>query len=551
EDMDLYRALGFDPASGKHTVFAAYPTWMLLGMKRDGDPGKDVRYVIDAYRLKSGVEDLLDVLLDGNPSIPHPGFYAKYKYDVCIMEQNGFANLMTTHARMTQAKNRGIIFKPHETQRNKRDPYVGVQSMAESIKAGLWSFPYKTDEDKKLTDEIVTQFVDFSFTRSGRKRSLTDYVMAPLDVDTPLWTTSGWKTMGTVETGDVVATPSGDVSEVEALSPVKVDDVYRVVFDDNTSLRATIDHRWFVHPVSKGSEGLQPRWMTTGELMHHDFKRLMVERPRPIDSAAREYQIDPYVLGVWLGDGDSRQGTIFGHPDDTPHIRSEFEKAGVITTSQKRAMCFGTHGLRGKLNDIGVLRNKHVPEEYLLGSIDQRLALLQGLMDTDGTVMNGSGRVCFGNSNEALIYSVYLLVNSLGFRANIQEQAATAGVNPSGGMSFLRPFWRVVFTASRETLCPFRMPRKAEKVTAFCNDKRPRKFLTVRGVEHDGVANVRCITVSHPSHQFLAGLYFIPTGNSWFAELELRSLKRERKSFKHRNSPRGWTVQNRRGRASA
>ncbi len=178
EDMDLYRALGFDPASGKHTVFAAYPTWMLLGMKRDGDPGKDVRYVIDAYRLKSGVEDLLDVLLDGNPSIPHPGFYAKYKYDVCIMEQNGFANLMTTHARMTQAKNRGIIFKPHETQRNKRDPYVGVQSMAESIKAGLWSFPYKTDEDKKLTDEIVTQFVDFSFTRSGRKRSLTDYVMA-------------------------------------------------------------------------------------------------------------------------------------------------------------------------------------------------------------------------------------------------------------------------------------------------------------------------------------------------------------------------------------
>lgn len=178
DELDLTKILGFDPASGKHTVFAAYPTWMLLGMERKGDPEKDIRYVIDAFRLKSGVEELLDVLLDGNESIPHPGFYKKYHYDLCVVETNGFANLMTTHARMQGAKNRGIPFKPHETQRNKRDPETGVKSMAESIKNGLWSFPYKTKDDKKLTDEIIIQFIDFAFTRSGRKKSLTDYVMA-------------------------------------------------------------------------------------------------------------------------------------------------------------------------------------------------------------------------------------------------------------------------------------------------------------------------------------------------------------------------------------
>lgn len=178
EDISLLKVLGFDPASGKKSVFAAYPTWQLLGFPTGGDPDTSTRYLIDAYRLKSGVEELLDVLLDGNSTIPHPGFHKKYKYDICVVEQNGFANLMTTHVRFQRAKNRGIVFRPHETQRNKRDPLVGVQSMAEIFKTGKVSIPYKTPEDKKLADSMITQFIDFAFTRTGRKRSLTDYVMS-------------------------------------------------------------------------------------------------------------------------------------------------------------------------------------------------------------------------------------------------------------------------------------------------------------------------------------------------------------------------------------
>lgn len=113
EDISLLKVLGFDPASGKKSVFAAYPTWQLLGFPTWGDPDTSTRYLIDAYRLKSGVEELLDVLLDGNSTIPHPGFHKKYKYDICVVEQNGFANLDDHPCAPPAGEEPGIVFRPH------------------------------------------------------------------------------------------------------------------------------------------------------------------------------------------------------------------------------------------------------------------------------------------------------------------------------------------------------------------------------------------------------------------------------------------------------
>jgi hypothetical protein len=178
QPMDLFKALGFDPASGKATVFAAWPTFDLIGIPRGVDPGEATRYLIDVYREKTGVEWLIDVMLDGNHEIPHPGFYNRYRYDICKVEANGFANLMLTHNRISAAKRRGVLIEPHETQRNKRDPVIGVKSMEAIFREGKVNIPYKTDRDQKLADQIIDQFVDFAFDRSGRKRSLTDYLMA-------------------------------------------------------------------------------------------------------------------------------------------------------------------------------------------------------------------------------------------------------------------------------------------------------------------------------------------------------------------------------------
>lgn len=178
EEIELYKVLGFDPASGEVSKYAAYPTWMLMGFPTGGDPGTDCRYLIDAYRAQVGPEYQIDILFDGNSNIPHPGFYAKYAYDLCKIERNGFANLLISHHRVKEAQNRGVRVESAFTHRDKRDPVTGVQSMESIFREGLVRFPYKTKKDKELTDEIVEQFVYFSFDRSGRRKSLTDYVMA-------------------------------------------------------------------------------------------------------------------------------------------------------------------------------------------------------------------------------------------------------------------------------------------------------------------------------------------------------------------------------------
>jgi len=176
--LDLLKVLGFDPASGEASKFAAWPTFDLLGFPRDGDPAHDTRYLLDTYRAQVGVEWLLDILLDGNPQIPHPGFYAQYHYDLAKVEKNGFANLLLSHHRVTEAKRRGVLIEPHLTGRNKIDPVMGVKSMEAIFRDGLVDIPYRTDRDQKTANEFIDQFVYFSFDRTGRRKSLTDYVMA-------------------------------------------------------------------------------------------------------------------------------------------------------------------------------------------------------------------------------------------------------------------------------------------------------------------------------------------------------------------------------------
>ena len=176
--LDLYKVLGFDPASGEVSKFAAWPTFDLLGFPVGGDPGEDKRYLLDIFRAQVGVEYLLDIMFDGNPAIPHPGFFATYQWDLCKVEKNGFANLLLTHQRVKDAEHRGLRIESHLTGRNKLDPVSGVKSMEAIFRDGLVDIPYKTDRDRKLADEFIDQFVYFAFDRSGRRKSLTDYVMA-------------------------------------------------------------------------------------------------------------------------------------------------------------------------------------------------------------------------------------------------------------------------------------------------------------------------------------------------------------------------------------
>ena len=466
--------------------------------------------------------------------------------DVVIETMNFQRGLARDERLQEMSVRHGFSIREHLSGANKYDPNIGVPSMSSTFIKKEIDLPWKADE---RTREQVGQFREQLLRwKPGIKGNVLrqDMVMSCLDVDTPLWTTDGWKTMGSVEVGDRVATAEGTTATVLSKSPRRRAPVWLVSLGDGSSLRADDGHRWWIEPQANSGRRLAPRWMTTLEMAEAikdgTFRRLSIRRPDPIDVPDVDLPVDPYLLGVWLGDGDARQGTIVQHISDIPELRSIIEAAGYETTPHKGDKSFGVLNIRGHLASLGLLANKHVPDIYLKGSSDQRLALLQGLMDTDGTVIPGAprpGRCTFGNSNKSLVDAVNFLALSLGFRTRVYHSPATISKTPSSDASEIQEFWRVVFNADASTPCPFRLSRKA----ARCGRKLSRRtsWITVTEVVPDGEAEVQCILIDHPSHVFLAGERLVPTGNCWFVWILWMSRRRHHlaagTSFKSQGLP--------------
>lgn len=231
----------------------------------------------------------------------------------------------------------------------------------------------------------------------------------------------------------------------------------------------------------------------------------------PLQYPTRPQPLSPYVLGAWLGDGTSRNNQISTADQE---ILNELAAEGVVvrelTTPYGYSMRLATDsGRRGSittlLRQIGVLGkgNKHIPADYLYGSVEQRLALMQGLMDTDG-YCTPSGTAEFTNTNKRLAHDVLELALGLGFKATMRTKRCAGRDEASSTV------YTVVFTTN---IPVFRLPRKLARQTAA--SRRPttglRYVTDVRPVES---VPVRCIQVDSPNHLFLAGRECVPTHNS-------------------------------------
>jgi transposase-like protein len=227
-----------------------------------------------------------------------------------------------------------------------------------------------------------------------------------------------------------------------------------------------------------------------------------------------ELPVDPYLLGCWLGDGHSNASAITTADRE---IVASFEAQGYRAnkwknTSNGKASTYGIIAgedgtFVGRLKTAGVFGNKHVPSVYLRVPFEERLALLQGLMDTDG-YCDARGHCEFTSIKEDLARGVREIALSLGFKACISESRA----NIKG--RDISAKYRVTFIAHAD--CPvFRLPRKFSRQLApggkHSAQSRRRYIVSVEPVES---VPVRCISVDSPSSLYLAGDAMIPTHNS-------------------------------------
>ncbi len=318
-----------------------------------------------------------------------------------------------------------------------------------------------------------------------------------LALDTPIPTPKGWTTMGELSPGQEVFAGDGSTTQVIFATPVMTGhECFRVRFSDGAEVVADAEHQWVTTTLQGRTEQWSPAIVTTRDikatLWARDGHALnhAIQTCGPLEYPAQELPVAPYTLGAWLGDGTSTDAMI---TSADPEILEEV----------------------AQLRELGVLGNKHIPESYLRGSVAQRLALLQGLMDTDGTVGSGGsgtgrGFGCakceFSVVNERLASDVHELLLGLGIKTAIREAPAVLRGRVVGTR------YRLAFQTD---LPVFRLPRKAARLTPLRTRRAKLRYVTA--VEPVASVPVRCIQVDHPSHTYLAGSECVPTHNTTVA----------------------------------
>lgn len=317
-----------------------------------------------------------------------------------------------------------------------------------------------------------------------------------LALDTPIPTPTGWTTMGELRVGDRVFGADGRITTVIRKSPVFIKrPVYNVVTHCGETIVADEDHLWLARLDRKSPYKL----VTTDVLAKPRNKAAQIRRAPSLQLPEVKLPIHPYVLGLWLGDGTSANAQISAHEKDIPHYQKKLREIGYEITQGRTPQRFNITGLIKQLRSNDLLNNKHIPDVYLRGSTAQRLSLLQGLIDTDGTVSPVTNTTTFSNTNKELTYQVCELIRSLGVRARVAESRAKLYGKDCGAV------YRITFSLKDSAS----IPRKRWKT--MDGIKTPN--ISVKATPA-GYASTVCITVDAPDGMFLAGRSFTPTHNS-------------------------------------
>lgn len=259
--------------------------------------------------------------------------------------------------------------------------------------------------------------------------------------DELLYTPNGEIEIGNVKIGDSIYGADGKLTNVTGVFPQGKIPIYKMLLEDGREIFCCENHIWRVFDKrNKKSEGrlkdlsikqLLPIYKN--KRVHNGYKdgrtriveecHFAIPNNFPVEYEEKSLLIDPYYLGLWLGDGSSRRPGITSVDNeiiDYVHTYAKSLSLEVRTDKDEYIITSGKAGGRSDKNLIvnylkyyNLILNKHIPIDYLTSSLEQRLELLKGLMDTDGSVYK-NGTIDFTTTNERLAEDFYKLCRSLG-----------------------------------------------------------------------------------------------------------------------------------------
>ncbi len=345
-----------------------------------------------------------------------------------------------------------------------------------------------------------------------------------LALDTPIPTPNGFVSMGALKVGDLVFDENGKPCHVVAKSEVDdTEQAYRLTFRDGSSIIAGERHLWNCQSIyGKRKDVL---W-TTGDIyrrtiqhrarfaddpIKHRASLIRIPITDPLQMHPVDLPIDPYLYGYWLGNGNATKPEITIRDEDLDNIK---ENIPYTPHNQYHQQCGGSYIVVYKeLKPIllSTFRDKEIPREYLFASEEQRWALLQGLMDSDGAISSRKAQSVYVSTIKKLAESVSVLLWSLGIKNAMTEKPSTRYGQPTGETLYIIRF--TTFDDQPTSKLRRKICRKRERV----KETRSCFHYLEDIVPLDKSVPMQCIQVDSPSHCYLAGKSMVPTHNSELA----------------------------------
>ena len=346
-------------------------------------------------------------------------------------------------------------------------------------------------------------------------------------------TTNGFMKMRDVHVGDYVATAKGTYSKVLEEYEQGYKDVFKVTLDDGRQVTCGADHLWY---VINASNKLKPEVINTHDMLQrgvfntyskYNHYRYYLPEIKPVPYEEKQLPIPPYILGALLGDGTTnRKGKSIKISTSDQEIIDEFtrllgEDYELVRDKScynyrinykrrfDKEICakyengkFGVNPLSREITKLNLnvpCSEKFIPEEYKYSSIEQRLELVKGLMDTDGTVSK-NGSCMFANTSKILVYDLALVLRSLGIRCEIN--------------TYQKDGCKLLYRLYIRTCLPiFKLNRKLSRLK---NKKINSKVAIINIERLDYQEKCKCILIEDEDHLYLTRDY-IPTHNSYKA----------------------------------
>lgn len=362
-------------------------------------------------------------------------------------------------------------------------------------------------------------------------RSNADYVVLsgaggggkPLNINELALTPSGWKRMGDVKVGDLMVSPfHASASNVTGVYPQGVIPTYRLMTSDGRSVLCGREHLWMVRTkkqIEKSRKGItSSRFIKTTQQIIDDYlsqgKDIYLPMPKPFEGIDADLPIHPYVLGIFIGDGN-KSNSSFLISNDEPDIIEKCARLLGSNYSLHKSYSYTnriiknerTYFARKYLEDEGLMdysRNRFIPKIYLCSSKEQRLELLKGLMDSDGNV-DVKNRFSFSTTSPKLKDGFVELCRSLGYIATVNEDKRDKYL--SGHCYKICIHTNDTIFSSKKNMAKYHDNIEIyQKNNAYSYHK---DHIRITSIEYVGETECVCISVDDPDRLFITTDYIV------------------------------------------